>query len=114
MQKGLLFRNYFNLNIIRSNNRCKSNFCTRSVLLEIREAIGHEVKRQRGLHRPYFVSRVNPFFILLYFIRKKTIYSFLILVYPLQIIQDTLSFWTISAKKVGKVFVCSQMSAPCL
>lgn len=83
MQKGLLLRNYFNLNIIRSNTRCKSNFCTKSVLLETREAIGHEVKWQRGLHRPYFVSRVNPFFILLYSTRQNKIYSFLILVYPL-------------------------------
>lgn len=56
MQKGLLFRNYFKLNIIRSNTRCKSNCCTKSVRLETREAIGHEVKRQRGFHRPYFVS----------------------------------------------------------
>lgn len=82
------------------------------MLLETREAIGHEVKRQRGLHRPYFDSRVNPFFILLYFIREKKIYCFLILVYPLQIILDTLSFRTISARKVGNVSVSSQMLAP--
>lgn len=82
------------------------------MLLETRETIGHEVKWHRGRHRPYFVSSVNPFFILLYFIRKKTIYSFVILVYLLQIIQDTLYFRTISAKKVGNVSVRSQMLAP--
>lgn len=54
MQKGLLFKNYFNLNVIKSNTRCKSNFRTKSELLDTRKASGHEVKWQRGLHRPYF------------------------------------------------------------